>query len=666
MVKLSAIKELIPAPKNGDPGTPATSYYMVPERSSIVLDGNNVPKDSSDFYVHGYKSYGSGSPFTSRNKVHVSYGSIWDVTSTLPYPVHVSELQQEYDDGLTSIHFEMYDDIGVNIVYAFDVPVVRDGKKGDTGSPGPKGDPGEPGAQGEPGTSFVVKGTADYHVSSLTEIPNTSGKWLVDDPNTPVRWQHGPSDDMEYDNISANIGDGYILDGDIWVWDGSVWNHIGSFVGPKGDPGVPGSPGEPGPKGDPGSQGIPGPFAYLTGLWQQDVTYTRTDSEIPIVSYNDYLWAPKANGSNKGSAPGSNSNFWKLVYPDDIIFAKIIMAEFGKLASAIFSGSFMYSQYGKLAGVTIDAQSDKKDTAYTNFDATNPTNVAKFVPNLFINFLTGKFRSSDAEITGIANINSGSIGGFQIADGRIGIDASSTDGTGQSGVNSSGSNGLFIYRNMIGFNEANKQAIFGVWNNFGQPMLCRLTDTALDTLPKYGIVFNIKNSQYGQDFAFLGNGVGALNGFIDGYRFEKIYLYSNGTMYNIGDTLAPLRSNKIIVNCTQATGNLALPTLGTIQSMLGVSSSQNFSFRMVVSSDLGSLAWNLYGRNATIKNSSGTKYMNVDQYPLMTDWNGGQLENCAMGTGDSLIIDLVYDQNRTQTIDGFTTKWTARIINRQN
>lgn len=37
-----------------------------------------------------------------------------------------------------------------------------------------------------------------------------------------------------------------------------------------------------------------------------------------------------------------------------------------------------------------------------------------------------------------------------------------------------------------------------------------------------------------------------------------------------------------------------------------------------------------------------------------------------MGQGDTVELLLVYDPERTVQIDGFTTQYTARIINRQN
>ena len=50
----------------------------------------------------------------------------------------------------------------------------------------------------------------------------------------------------------------------------------------------------------------------------------------------------------------------------------------------------------------------------------------------------------------------------------------------------------------------------------------------------------------------------------------------------------------------------------------------------------------------------------------MTHWDNGQWDRMEMGAGDSVEFLLIYDSSRTATIDGFDTKFTAIIINRQN
>ena len=55
---------------------------------------------------------------------------------------------------------------------------------------------------GADGTSINIKGS----VSSVEELPE-----------------------------SANIGDAYVVNGDLYVWDGLTWNNVGGIKGPAGD-----------------------------------------------------------------------------------------------------------------------------------------------------------------------------------------------------------------------------------------------------------------------------------------------------------------------------------------------------------------------------------------------------------------------------------------------
>ena len=426
-----------------------------------------------------------------------------------------------------------------------------------------------------------------------------------------------------------------------------------------------GEKGDKGDKGDKGEKGIAGPLTYLAGAWDSSTTYTRSDTECPIVWYNESYWIPKANGSNKGGKPSADSTFWKLVTQEEIVFAKIVMSEFGKIASAIFSGSYMISQYGKLNGTTINASSTNKDSAYKSFDAADPKNVSKFVPNLFLNFLAGKLYATDSEIEGAIKAIRGSIGGFEIAEGRIGDETKLKDSTGQTVITKLNKGAMSLYKDVICFNAKEKQAFFGLFDLLGTHILCSLYDHEKVSMPKCGIQFDIQNSTHAQDFAFAGIGVGALNGFIDGYRFEKITMSSNTTVYSIGDSYSPLRANKIIGVCKQATGKLALPTLKTLQAMLGVDENTNFSFRLQVSSEMGTAGWRLYGRNADLLDKSNNKFMDTDDYPLIIHWDNGKFSYVDFGPCDSYIFELVHDRNSSFLMNGYTTQYTARIINKQ-
>ena len=101
-------------------------------------------------------------------------------------------------------------------------PIGPKGDKGDkgdigpTGPQGPKGDQGpkgEKGDKGEDGTSVKILGTK----TSPSELESI---------------------------INPSVGDGYLINEELYVYDGSKWNNVGKIKGPKGDKG------ETGPKGD--------------------------------------------------------------------------------------------------------------------------------------------------------------------------------------------------------------------------------------------------------------------------------------------------------------------------------------------------------------------------------------------------------------------------------
>ena len=107
-------------------------------------------------------------------------------------------------------------------------------------------------------------------------------------------------------------------------------------------------------------QGKIGPMAFMSGEWLSTNTYTRTDSLTPIVHHNDAYWYQRKNGSSKGDEPSADSSVWRLAQQFELVIAKILMAEFGKIASAVFSGDFMMSQKGRRFDTT------KNDYIYDN------------------------------------------------------------------------------------------------------------------------------------------------------------------------------------------------------------------------------------------------------------------------------------------------------------
>ena len=279
----------------------------------------------------------------------------------------------------------------------------------------------------------------------------------------------------------------------------------------------------------------------------------------------------------------------------------------------------------------------------------------------------GSIEAVNGTFRGHVYAEGGAIGGFSIGNGHIGGADVIYNEDGTIEVKDT-ENGLFLYDDMIGFNDKGRQAIFGTWNNYGQPMLCRLVDTATDynfdfgISPKYGIVFDIENSMNG-NFAFAGKGSGVLNGAMDGYAYKKIALDKANTVF-VGymDLQA---ANRFIVKATQSSAVVALPKIGQVRDGLAIGKNTPFCMRITIIADIGSSNYKVCGRYS--QQDSKKEYpWNTEDLPVMVHWDGGHYETLDMGKGDTLEVLLVYDPDSTETLNGWPTKYTARIINKQS
>ena len=279
----------------------------------------------------------------------------------------------------------------------------------------------------------------------------------------------------------------------------------------------------------------------------------------------------------------------------------------------------------------------------------------------------GSIEAVNGTFRGHVYAEGGAIGGFSIGNGHIGGADVIYNEDGTIEVKDT-ENGLFLYDDMIGFNDKGRQAIFGTWNNYGQPMLCRLVDTATDynfdfgISPKYGIVFDIENSMNG-NFAFAGKGSGVLNGAMDGYAYKKIALDKANTVF-VGymDLQA---ANRFIVKATQSSAVVALPKIGQVRDGLAIGKNTAFCMRITIIADIGSSNYKVCGRYS--QQDSKKEYpWNTEELPVMVHWDGGHYETLDMGKGDTLEVLLVYDPDSTETLNGWPTKYTARIINKQS
>lgn len=319
-----------------------------------------------------------------------------------------------------------------------------------------------------------------------------------------------------------------------------------------------------------------------------------------------------------------------------------VLSESGIMVKATGTGIYAQGPDGKLAliGVAVeetDGDGHTKTVIKLTADNIQLEGLVTANQNFKIR-ADGSIEAVNGKFVGQIDAQRGFIGGFVIANDHIGV-GRETD-----------LDGMSLYDNMIGFNATNRQVLLGILQILGQPVLCRLTDTVNGLRPKYGIAFDIKNS-LSANLAFAGNGNGALNGFIDGFKFRKINVSRPNTITDI--TMSDC--NRIIVNSTAAGAGIALPKLGAVRGALGIDVDTPFMVRFTVMSDLDSLSYSVFGRNTT----TGSLLVS-DDYPLFVSSDGGRIDSLSMSSGSVAEVLLVYDPARTATLDGFTTKYTAR------
>lgn len=161
---------------------------------------------------------------------------------------------------------------------------------------------------------------------------------------------------------------------------------------------------EDGADGLPGPAGMRGRMPFPSGAFDLLTTYTATDAITPIVYYEDgktYYVMNKSvsiigvNPAEDYASNGSDST-WIPFENYKAIFTEILMANWAKLASAVFYGDYMFSQHG--------VDSNGNDTmAYEGFG----TNA--FTPNTLVDWLTGtittkKLVADGAELTNVKGL----------------------------------------------------------------------------------------------------------------------------------------------------------------------------------------------------------------------------------------------------------------------
>jgi hypothetical protein len=175
------------------------------------------------------------------------------------------------------------------------------------------------------------------------------------------------------------------------------------------------------------------------------------------------------------------------------------------------------------------------------------------------------------------------------------------------------------------------------------------------------MLLSAKNGTY--NHAFLGEGNGILNGWIDGYKYSKFTLSAANTIYNGYSNLKD--NNRWVIYSSVDGSGITLPKLSEARDALGIGTSTKFCVEFTIISDIDSRNFDIYGRNNK-KSSDGSYPWNTSDYPNLVHWDNDHWDSVTMGAGDSLTVLLIYDSSKSGSKGGYPLTYTARIINRQN
>ena len=248
----------------------------------------------------------------------------------------------------------------------------------------------------------------------------------------------------------------------------------------------------------------------------------------------------------------------------------------------------------------------------------------------------GSFVATKGTITGTINANAGSIGGFAIASGRIGVAASSGDTSGS---------GLALLSSFIKFSDSYR------WASIGTNVLPASTG-----LVGVGRFTNKTPNSYGTNYGLLIEASGAMvnlgivskgaivcDSYVADYGISKL-LPSVNTCLTPGDATKPTLF-KLMPRFIYSNSGIGLPRRDSICTVLGISNYTAFAVRITIICDRTSTQTGyVCGRNTFVKNSSGGNAMDSNYYPYRMNNNAGnETGRWNMAAGDIREFLLVWD-----------------------
>lgn len=417
--------------------------------------------------------------------------------------------------------------------------------------------------------------------------------------------------------------------------------------------------GEDGLNGEPGKDGVPGMIGR-TSEWHEGVTYHNDEGLNVTLRYLDIVTVTATNGTyelyqcrqthtatadNKPSA--ATSELWvpvnKFATP---IYTPLLLADNAVLRFGQANRFLIMDTEGKkVQGCITGVDDPTKPMAWFGGETADNANFSLGYDGS-LTCRAGTFNN--------INVQSGTIAGFKVIGNGL-------------------TNDPFINDASVIFRNDSQKTFAGIGGNV-LPLSNQVRSVACFKNEdknnhwglgvNYAMILSAKNSD--RNYAFCGSGNGVLNGWIGGFAFHKYTISAANIVFHGDLVLNMKKANQFIVHCDYENSGIALPKLSDVRQALDIDASIDFCIQITVMADLNNNeSFEIYGRNK-IEDSSGSYPWNTEELPLLTTWDNDNWNSMTMNSGDSVVYMLIYDSTRTQTLGGFTTKYTARMINRQN
>lgn len=345
-----------------------------------------------------------------------------------------------------------------------------------------------------------------------------------------------------------------------------------------------------------------------------------------------------------------------------------VLSESGIMVKAEGTGIYAQGPDGKLALIGVGVEE-----SYTDTDGTEKTRtvIKLTADNIKLEGLVtangnlkvradGSMETTNGKFTGEIDARTGKIGGFEIANGRIGNmrdNAMSGDGMtithsyvragvsgcyGAIGSDLSGSTvsgGAIQYAGYISSTRSNYKTDMVPHANYGMSVNVQNSETCIgmdvtvgnSSLQSIGVNFNISGSN--RCYAFCGTGTGVLRGLMEGYRLNVMQFSDND-----GETrMIDLRNGKYVMlgvdrqNCVAA-----LPSLSNVCEALNIErdSPGDIAVRLTIHCRWSTHNVRLIGR----RHIEGQSW----EYPLLRDNDNNDNWSVDMAAGDTLELLLTH------------------------